>query len=45
MNQQNIGAFIMKKRKERNLTQEQLAELLHVSNKTISKWETGVSHK
>ena len=41
MNQQNIGAFIMKKRKERNLTQEQLAELLHVSNKTISKWETG----
>ena len=41
MNQQNIGAFIMKKRKEKNLTQEQLAELLHVSNKTISKWETG----
>ena len=41
MKQQNIGAFIMKKRKERNLTQEQLAELLHVSNKTISKWETG----
>ncbi len=41
MNQQNIGAFIMKKRKEKNLTQEQLAESLHVSNKTISKWETG----
>jgi len=41
MNQQNIGAFITKKRKEKNLTQEQLAELLHVSNKTISKWETG----
>ena len=41
MNQQNIGIFITKKRKEKNLTQEQLAELLHVSNKTISKWETG----
>lgn len=41
MNQQNIGAFITKKRKEKNLTQEQLAERLQVSNKTISKWETG----
>ena len=41
MNQQNIGAFITKKRKEKNLTQEQLAERLSVSNKTISKWETG----
>lgn len=41
MKQQNIGTFITKKRKEKNLTQEQLAELLHVSNKTISKWETG----
>lgn len=41
MNQQNTGAFIAKKRKEKNLTQEQLAEILQVSNKTISKWETG----
>ena len=29
-------------RKKENLTQEQLAEKLGVSNKTISKWETGV---
>lgn len=36
-----IGRFIAKKRKEQNLTQEQLAERLVVSNKTISKWETG----
>ena len=39
-----VGRFITKKRKEQNLTQEQLAERLGVSNKTVSKWETGVSH-
>ena len=41
MNQQATGTFIAQKRKEKNLTQEQLAEKLGVSNKTISKWETG----
>lgn len=41
MDQLEIGMFIAKKRKERNLTQAQLAEKLGVSNKTISKWETG----
>ena len=41
MNQLNTGKFILKKRKEKNLTQEQLAERLGVSNKTISKWENG----
>lgn len=41
MEQVAIGRFIAKKRKEQNLTQEQLAERLGVSNKTISKWETG----
>ena len=41
MNQITTGKFIAKKRKEQNLTQEQLAERLGVSNKTISKWETG----
>lgn len=41
MDQIIIGKFIAKKRKEQNLTQEQLAERLSVSNKTISKWETG----
>ena len=41
MNQQQIGKFIAHKRKEKNLTQEQLAEKLGVSNKTVSKWETG----
>ena len=41
MNQLTTGKFILKKRKEKNLTQEQLSEKLGVSNKTISKWETG----
>lgn len=41
MNQTAIGNYIARKRRERNLTQEQLADRLGVSNKTISKWETG----
>lgn len=41
MDQHNIGSFIAVKRREKNLTQEQLADRLGVSNKTISKWETG----
>lgn len=41
MNQIAIGSFIAKKRKEKSLTQEQLAEKLGISNKTVSKWETG----
>lgn len=41
MNQMEIGNFIAKRRKEKNLTQAGLAEKLNVSNKTISKWETG----
>ena len=43
MNLIAIGKFLSQKRKEQNMTQEQLAEKLHVSNKTVSKWETGVS--
>ena len=41
MNQQKIGKFIQQKRKEKNLTQEELANKLGVSNRTISKWENG----
>lgn len=41
MNQLATGKFISQKRKQKNLTQEQLAEKLGVSNKTVSKWETG----
>lgn len=41
MNEKNTGAFIASLRKSRKLTQKQLAERLHVSDKAISKWETG----
>ena len=41
MDQLQIGAFIAKKRKEKNLSQAALADKIGVSNKTISKWETG----
>ena len=41
MNQFVTGKFISLRRKQKNLTQEQLAETLGVSNKTVSKWETG----
>lgn len=37
MNQLVTGKFIAQKRKEKNLTQEKMAEKLGVSNKTISK--------
>ncbi len=41
MNQETIGKFIAECRKSKNLTQEQLAEKLGVSNKSISRWENG----
>lgn len=41
MNQVIIGKFITKKRRELNLTQEQLGETLGISHKSVSKWETG----
>jgi len=41
MNQEKIGKFITALRKEKNLTQEQLAEKLGVSNKSVSRWENG----
>lgn len=41
MDQVKIGEFIALKRKEQQLTQEQLANKLGVSNKSVSKWETG----
>lgn len=36
-----MGAFLQELRKEQCLTQEQLGEKLHVSGKTVSRWETG----
>lgn len=41
MDQIRIGGFIAELRKEKKLTQRQLAERLNISDKTISKWECG----
>ena len=41
MDQKKTGAFIAQCRKEKNLTQMQLAELLEITNQAVSKWENG----
>ena len=41
MDNEKIGKLIYGLRKERNMTQLQLAEILHISDKTVSKWERG----
>ena len=41
MNQIKIGKFIADCRKEQNLTQSQLAEKLNITDRAVSKWETG----
>ena len=43
MNQIEIGKFIAKCRKEKKLTQAQLAEKLNITDRAVSKWETGKS--
>lgn len=43
MDQRKIGTFIMERRKERGLTQAQLAEKLNITDRAVSKWETGKS--
>ena len=39
----DLKDIILQKRKEKNMTQEQLAEQLNVARQTVSKWENGVS--
>ena len=41
MDTKKIGMFLKELRKQNNMTQEQLGERLGVTNKTISRWETG----
>ncbi len=41
MDQQKIGAFLKELRKEKSITQEQLADEMRVSRRTVSRWETG----
>ena len=39
INSESFGALIRRLRKEKNMTQKELAEKLFVSDKTVSKWE------
>lgn len=41
MNQEKIGSFLKELRKEKGLTQEQFSEIMNVSGRTVSRWETG----
>ena len=41
MDQIKIGKFIQEKRKEKNITQQELAEKLNITDRAISKWENG----
>ena len=41
MDMQKIGSFLAELRKEKNLTQDELGAQIGVTNKTISRWETG----
>ena len=42
MNQEKIGKFIAELRKQKKLTQEQLAEKLGITKNAVSKWERGL---
>ena len=44
MDQLKIGKFIAEMRRQQNLTQREFAEILGISDKSVSKWECGVSH-
>ena len=44
MDQNKIAEYIVKKRKEKGLTQKDVATKLHVSVSAVSKWERGLSY-
>ena len=41
---ERTGKFIARCRREKQLTQKQLAEKLHVTDKAVSKWERGLNY-
>ena len=43
MDQKKIGAFIAQRRKELDMTQKELAGKLEITDRAVSKWETGGS--
>ena len=44
MNAKKVGSFIKEQRQELGLSQKELAEKLYITDKAVSKWETGASH-
>lgn len=44
MYKMNTGANITQLRKEQGISQDQLADFMHVTKSAVSKWESGVSH-
>ena len=44
MDCKKTGELLLRLRKEKSMTQKQIAEKMNISDKTISKWERGVSH-
>ncbi len=42
-NKKTFGAYILQRRRELGMTQKELARQLHVSDRTVSKWERGGS--
>lgn len=43
MNQKKIGEFLKRLRNEKGITQQELADMLNINNRTISRWETAVT--
>lgn len=43
MDKRAFGAFVAQLRKEKGWTQRELADQLHITDKAVSKWETGGS--
>ena len=44
MNKERLGTFIAENRKAFGMTQKDLAETLHITDKAVSKWERGLSY-
>ena len=44
LDREQFGAFVAENRKRQGLTQQQLAQRLHITDKAVSKWERGLSY-